>query len=138
VKSVTNSSPHYALTIGYKGTYIEERVNAKFLDLQLDNHLKGKVNIDQMIPKLSEACYGVRSMFHISNINTLKSIYFTYFHSITKYRIIFWGNSSNSRKVFTSQKKMIRMMVGAHPSTPCRSLFQKLEISPVPCQCIFY
>jgi IS1 family transposase len=79
----------------------------------------------------------VRSMFHISNINTLKSIYFAYFHSIVQYGIIFWGNSSNSRKIFTLQKKIIRIMVGAHPRTSCRSLFKELEILPVPCQYIF-
>jgi hypothetical protein len=28
-------------------------------------------------------------------------------------------------------------MVGAYPRTPCRSLFKKLEILPVPCQYIF-
>jgi len=58
-----------------------------------------------MIPMLSGACYAVRSMVHISNINSLKSIYYAYFHSITKYGIIFWGNSSNSGKIFTVQKK---------------------------------
>jgi IS1 family transposase len=51
--------------------------------------------------------------------------------------IIFWGNSSNSGKIFTLQKKSIRIMVGARPRTPCRSLFKKLEILPVPCQYIF-
>jgi IS1 family transposase len=93
--------------------------------------------IDQMVPKLSGACYAVRSMYHISNINTLKSIYFAYFHSIIKYGRIFWGNSSNSKKIFTLQKKIIRIMVGAQPRTPCRSLFKKLEILPIPCQYIF-
>jgi hypothetical protein len=69
---------------------------------------------------------------------TLKSIYVAYFHSIIKYRIICWGSSSDSRKVFTLQKKIVRIMVGAHPRTPCRSRFKKkLEILPVPCQCIF-
>ena len=42
-----------------------------------------------MIPKLSGACYVIRLMVHISNINTLKSIYSAYFHSIIKYGIIF-------------------------------------------------
>jgi hypothetical protein len=110
----------------YRDKYIEETVNSKFLGLHLDNHLNWKDHTDQMIPKLSGACYTVRSMFHISNINTLKSIYFPYFHSIIKYRIICGGNSSNSRKIFTLQKKIIRIMVGAHPRTPCRSLFKKL------------
>jgi IS1 family transposase len=41
------------------------------------------------------------------------------------------------RKIFTVQKKIIRIVVGAHPRTSCRSLFKKLEILPVPCQYIF-
>jgi hypothetical protein len=90
-----------------------------------------------MIPKLSGACYADRSMFHISNINNLKLIYFPYFHSIVQYGIIVWGNSTNSRKIFTLQKKAVRIMVGAHPRTPCRSLFKKLEILSLPCQYIF-
>jgi IS1 family transposase len=89
------------------------------------------------MPKLSGAYYTVRSMFHISNINTLMSTYFTYFQFIIKYGIIFWGNSSNSRKIFTLLKKIIRSMVGARPRTPCRSLFKKLGILPVPCQYLF-
>jgi hypothetical protein len=84
-----------------------------------------------MIPKLSRACEAVRLMFHISNITTLKSIYFAYFHSVIKYGIISWGNSSNSGKIFTLQKKIIRIVVGARPRTQCRSLFT------CPCQYIF-
>jgi hypothetical protein len=42
-----------------------------------------------MIPKLNRACYALQLMFHISNANALKSIYFVYFHCIIKYRIIF-------------------------------------------------
>jgi hypothetical protein len=137
MKFVTNNSPHCALNIGYKGKYIEETVNSKFLGLHLDNHLNWKDHIDQMIPKLSGACHAVRSMFHISNINTHKSIYFAYFHSIIQYGMIFRGKSSNSKKTFTLQKKIIRIMVGAHPRTPCRNIFKKLEILPVSCQYIF-
>jgi hypothetical protein len=37
-------------------------------------------------------------MFHISNINTLKSIYCPYFQSIIKYGIILGGNLSNNEK----------------------------------------
>jgi hypothetical protein len=62
-----------------------------------------------MITKLSAACYAIRLMVHISNINTLKSIYYAYFHSTIKYGTIFWGNSSNSGKIFTLQKKTVRI-----------------------------
>jgi len=58
-----------------------------------------------MIPNLSGACYAIRSVVHISNINTLKSIYYAYFSSIIKYGIIFEGNSFNSRKIFHFTKE---------------------------------
>lgn len=47
---------------------------------------------EHMIPRLSEACYAIRVMSHISNTDTFKTIYFAYFHSIIKYKIIFWDN----------------------------------------------
>jgi hypothetical protein len=81
MKFVMSNSPHCALTIGYKDKYIEETVNSKFLDLHWKDH------IDQMIPKLGGACYTATLMFHISNINTLKSMYCAYFHS---YKV--WNN----------------------------------------------
>jgi hypothetical protein len=88
-------------------------INTKFLGLQIDNHLNWKNHIGQMIPKLSGACYDVRLMGHISNINTHKSIYYAYFHSIIKCEIIFWGNSSNSGNIFILQKKIVLIMAGA-------------------------
>jgi hypothetical protein len=136
MKFATRNMPHCALTIGYKDKYIEE-VSTKFLGIHHDNHLNWKDCIDQIIPKLSAACYAVRQLYHFVNQNTLKLIYFAYFHSIVKYGIIFWGNSSNSRKIFTLQKKIIRIMVVAHSRTSCRSLFKNLEILPVPSQYIY-
>jgi hypothetical protein len=53
-----------------------------------------------------------------------------------KYIIIFWGNSSDSKKVFTLQKKTVRIIVGKKPQNPCRDLFKKLQITPFPCKCI--
>jgi len=65
-------------------------VNTKLLGLPNDNYLNLKNNEDQKIPGLSGTCHAVRSMFHISNINTLKPVYFTYFHSIIN-NGVFWG-----------------------------------------------
>jgi mannose/fructose/N-acetylgalactosamine-specific phosphotransferase system component IID len=88
IKFTTNISPH-VLNIEYSGKYVEESINTEFLGLQIDNHLSWSNHIDQFIPKLSGACYAVRCMFHISNTEILKSIYFAYFHSIMIYGIIF-------------------------------------------------
>jgi len=84
-------------------------------------------------------------MCWICNNDTLKSIYFAYFHSVVSYGIIVGGNSSNSKKIFTLKKRIIRIVVGAHHRivvgahhrTSCRRLFKKLEILTVPNQNIY-
>jgi hypothetical protein len=52
------------------------------------------------------------------------------------YGIIFWGNVTNSCKVFRLPKKVIRIMSRAEPRASCRGLFKKLEILPVSFQYI--
>ena len=61
---------------------------------------------------------------------------FCSFHSIVRYGIIFWGNSTTSYKVFKLQKSVIRIVPGAEPRASCRGLFRRLEILPVSCQYI--
>jgi hypothetical protein len=74
---------------------------------------------------------------HISNIDTLKLIYFAYFHSLMKYGITFWGNSSDSKKVFTLQTKAVIIIVGTKPQIPCSDPFKESQILPLPCKYIF-
>jgi hypothetical protein len=64
-------------------------VNTEFLGLQIYKHINWKIHTEEVINKLSGACYAFRSVIHISNINTLKSIYYAYFNSNIKYGIIF-------------------------------------------------
>ena len=72
----------------------------------------------------------------ISVILILRSVHYTCFHSVIKSGIVFEDNSSNSGKIFTLRKKIVRIMVGVQPRTSCRSLLKQLEILPVPCQYI--
>jgi len=134
MKFVTINQPYCALAVSYKDKCIEAAVNLKFLGIQIDSHLNWRNHIDQIIHKQSIACYVVRQMYHICNNDTLRSIYFAYFHSIPSYGIILWENSSYSRKIFTLQKRIIRIMMGAHPRTSCRELFKKLKILETPSQ----
>jgi hypothetical protein len=76
MRFITKISAHSTLLIGYKEKYMNETVNTKFLSLQIDNHINLKNHTEKIIPKLSRACYAVRSMVQISNINTLKSIHY--------------------------------------------------------------
>jgi hypothetical protein len=66
-----------------------------------------------------------------------KSVNFAYFHSLMKYGKIFWDNSSDSKKVFIPQKKIVRIMMGVKPQNSCRDLFKRLQIVPLTCEYIF-
>jgi len=42
MKFITKNSPHSILHICYKEKYVEETMNAKYLGLQIDNHISWK------------------------------------------------------------------------------------------------
>jgi len=86
---ITKNTTQSTFCNDYIEKYIEEAVNTKFLSLQTDNHLIRKNLIEKTSPKLSGEHDANRLMVHISNINTLKKIYYAYIHSIIKYGIIF-------------------------------------------------
>jgi hypothetical protein len=92
IKCVTNNSPQHTSSTGYNEKSIEESINTKYPGLQTDNHLNCKKHINQLVPELNTACYTVMSTSHISNTDTIKSIYFAYYSSTVTYGIIFWGN----------------------------------------------
>ena len=66
----------------------------------------------------------------------LRMIYFSYFHSIMSYGIIFWGNSHHSNNIFKIQKRIIQTTNSARNNT-CRPLFKQLRILPLPSQYLF-
>jgi hypothetical protein len=67
-------------------------------------------------------------MYSISDMSTLKIIYFAYLHSVMEYGIIYCGNSSDSRKICHVQKKRIRIKTVSKPRDAGKPLFQTLEI----------
>jgi len=79
----------------------------------------------------------MRSVKPHVTISTLKIIYFSYFHSVMTYGLLFWGNSPDSIKIFRLQKKIIRIMMDCRNGDSCRKFFFNLEILPLPSQYIF-
>jgi hypothetical protein len=88
-------------------------------------------------PKLNQTCFIARVIKPFLSRDTLKMIYYAYFHAIMTYGLIFWGNSSHSENIFKLQKRMIRIIMGARPRDSCRELFKVLKILPLTCQYIF-
>jgi hypothetical protein len=111
MKFVTKNSPHSTVRISYKKEFIEDTLNTIFLGLQIDNHINWKNDTEETIPNLNGASYAMRMMVHTSNKNTLKSIYYAYFHSITEYGKTVWCNSTKSGKIFTYKTKLSELWI---------------------------
>ena len=124
-------------TINYNNNFINNTLSTKFLGVVVDSALIWKNHIELLVKKLSKACYVIRNMKQYLSITALKAIYYSFFHSLLSYGIIFWGNSSHSSSVFLLQKKAIRAMLGYGNRVSCRNIFKELNILPFASQYIF-
>jgi len=105
------------------------------LGLQIDSHINWKNDTEETIPKLSGTSNVMRLTVHIFNKNTLKSIYYAYFHSITEHGKIVWCNSFYQQwEGFHFTKENYQNYGPCTTNNFCRSLFKQLEILPVPIQ----
>jgi hypothetical protein len=112
--------------------------NNKFLGMGLESPCIWKVHIFQLLPKSSKACYLMRVIKPIISIETLRIVYYSYFHSLMTYGLISWGNSSYSLQIFRIQKRIIRIMCGLKPTDSCRNTFKVLRILPLQSQYIYF
>jgi hypothetical protein len=71
------------------------------------------------------------------SLDSVKTVYYSYVHSILSYGIIFWGNSHFSESIFKIHKRIIRVIAGSGRYDSCRELFKKLHILPLQSQYIF-
>ena len=79
-----------------------------FLGYLLTTIFPGK-HIECIKSKLSSACYALRLVKPFVTINTLRMIYYSYFHSVMTYGLLFWGNSPDSIKIFRLQRRLLEL-----------------------------
>jgi hypothetical protein len=77
------------IKIGCNNKLIKKTKNTKFLGLDTDSCLSWKNHIDQMMSKLSTARCAIWYVKHFMSQDILRTVYFSYFHSILSYGIIF-------------------------------------------------
>ena len=97
--------------ITYEDTQICTASKTKFLGPFVNNTLSWKTHIECSKSKLSTACYAMWSVKPYVSLNTLKMTYYSYFHSVMTYGLLFSGHSSKCIKIFRL-KKIIRIIMG--------------------------
>jgi hypothetical protein len=76
MKFTSNNKTCINLNTGYDNKRIKEVLTTKFLGLQIDNNLNWKKHIEYVNPKLSSACFAVKTVTLLLKIDTLKLVSF--------------------------------------------------------------
>jgi hypothetical protein len=136
IKFDLSHSQHALFQISYKDRHNNNDTQIKYFGMQTE-HMNWKTHIGQITPKLSSAFYALSCMYHLTDIDSLLVIYYAYFHSIMTYSIIFWGSSTDVKRVFKLKKKSVRIMIGVNSRISCRPVFKNFKILAVLAQYIF-
>ncbi|CAF4750832.1 unnamed protein product [Pieris macdunnoughi] len=108
-----------------------------FLGITLDEKLQWGPHITSLAGRLSSAVYAVRKIRYLTNVETARLVYFSYFHSIMSYGILLWGRAADIESIFILQKRAVRAIYNLRRCESLRELFKKINIMTVPCQFIY-
>jgi hypothetical protein len=86
--SAKNRNPMNMFT-SYNNSQISSIADIKFLGLMIDSTLSSKGHIELLMSRLSSAIYAVRAIKLYTSLESMRSVYFPYFHSIMTYGLIF-------------------------------------------------
>jgi len=99
--------------------------------------LSWREHIAALPTKLNKVCFAIREIKPFMTSRVLRMVYFSHFHSIMLYGIIFWGTSHLSNNIFKTQKRIIRIITNKCKCDSCRQLYKQLQILTFPAQYIF-
>jgi hypothetical protein len=135
IQFVTKNSSLINFNITHGNKKIANVYNTEFLGLTLDNTLYWRTHTGTIIPKIYSASFTLRLVKPFLSQDSLKMLYYSYFHSVITYGLIFWGNSHYSNIIFRLKKKrIIGIIAGIRGRDSCREHFKKLKILPLQSQ----
>lgn len=108
-----------------------------FLGITLDKNLQWSPHISVLARKLSSAAYAIRKIRQLSNVETARLVYHSYFHSVMSYGILVWGKAADIQTIFVLQKRAIRAIYNLSARESLRELFKEISILTVACQYIY-
>ena len=108
-----------------------------FLGLTVDSKLQWGPHIVKLSGRLSSAAYAIKKIRLITDVDTARIVYFSYFHSSMTYGILLWGNCADVETIFILQKRAVRAIYNLGPKVSLREKFKEINILTVASQYIF-
>jgi len=103
----TKNKPTFDINIVCNDNLITTLPNIMFLGIYkyIHDSINWSCHIEYIIPKRSSAYYIMRSIKPLMSLNTLKTVYYSYFNVIISYGLPFSGNSSQTTKYSECKKE---------------------------------
>lgn len=98
--------------------------SVKFLGVHINDTLTWTTHIDYLTSKLSSICYAIRILRDQVDYDVVKTLYYANFYSLIKFGIVTWGSSSELCRIFSCQKRVIRLMLNMKARDTCRGKFK--------------
>lgn len=100
----------------------------KLLGLHIDEHVNWKTHVQNLKSKLSRFTYALNELKKGTNLQTAITAYYAYAHSLLRYGVLLWGNSTDANDVFILQKRCIRILMNIDNTVSCRQHFIEQKI----------
>lgn len=132
-KSAVNKLIHLEAN-DVQNTTIEQVENIELLGLTIDKKLNWNLQCDLLAKKLSGSLFVLRKLKMYNNREVLLLAYHALIVSHISYGIVAWGWSSkdNVRRIFSKQKRAIRIICNIGNRESCRGLFRALGLLTLP------
>jgi len=116
--------------VTFNNMTVDYTAEIKFLGIQITDKLKWHSHIQLLAGKLCKVAFMIDSLKEVLSPNLIRNIYFTKFHSLLRFGILFWGGAGAdlTTGILRIQKRVIRSMLGVSSRTSCRQLFKELNI----------
>lgn len=128
-----NTSKTQSMVFSTREVTVEETNNSvKFLGVHLDQRLQWNYHTEAVAKKLSSNTFLLRGLAECVTSETLRHAYFSLCHSHLRYAILVWGHSTGAMKIFSLQRRAVRIIFGLSYRADCRSAFISLKILTLP------
>ncbi|CAH2236702.1 jg20920 [Pararge aegeria aegeria] len=123
IKFTLPNVKHVKTTIQLNNEELNPVDTTVFLGTTLDAKLQWGPHVNNLSNRLSSAAYAVKKIRHLTDIETARLVYFSYFHSIMSYGILLWGNAADIGTIFVLQKKAVRAIYKMGPRESLKGKF---------------
>lgn len=130
-------NPLEPIVLSVEQENLKSTANCRFLGVNVDENLSWKHHCNELISNLNSLTYLILNLRTVLERNQLVSIYYAHVDSRLRFGICLWGQSTLAKKVFTSQKRIVRRIAGVNDMHSCRPLFMEYKILPLVCVYIF-